>query len=208
SSTVLLWTLASKTRKCTKRSKPSSMDISNSCIHKYLFLNRLVSIGWKAFSCQRSAGKCIEDTAITNQQHVVAILAANSRERTASWYHAQVVIYQIQLDTVDNLVDAFRREFGTPDQQFRLRAEHKACHQRGPVEDNIHELSAMDQADRLCDVPKSEKRKEVIYLQCGTLEEAIAAAQFLEPTPTRIKAVLVAPIIVQVPIGQHLTVLH
>ncbi|KAF4029106.1 Retrotransposon gag protein [Phytophthora infestans] len=83
-------------------------------------------------------------------------------------------------------------EFVPSDQQFRLRAELKACHQRGSVEDyvrefrrlmaQIREMSAMDQVDRFCDDLKSEIRKEVMYRRCGTLSEVIAAAQAFEPS--------------------------
>ncbi|KAF4033646.1 putative retrotransposon gag domain-containing protein [Phytophthora infestans] len=47
---------------------------------------------------------------------------------------------------------------------------------------HIREMSAMDQVDRFCDGLKSETRKEVMYLRCGTLSEAIAAAQAFERT--------------------------
>ncbi|KAI9980523.1 hypothetical protein PInf_030160 [Phytophthora infestans] len=93
---------------------------------------------------------------------------------------------------VDALADAIREEFVPSDQQFRLRAELKACHQRGSVEDyvrefrrlmaQIREMSAMDQVDRFCDDLKSEIRKEVMYRRCGTLSEVIAAAQVFEPS--------------------------
>ncbi|KAF4131699.1 Retrotransposon gag protein [Phytophthora infestans] len=110
----------------------------------------------------------------------------------ASWYHARVVIDHVTFAMVDALADAIRENFVPSDQQFRLRAELKACHQRGSVEDyvrefrrlmaQIREMSAMDQVDRFCDDLKSEIRKEVMYRRCGTLSEVIAAAQAFEPS--------------------------
>ncbi|GMF54451.1 unnamed protein product [Phytophthora fragariaefolia] len=43
-------------------------------------------------------------------------------------------------------------------------------------------MRAMDQVDRICDGLKSETRKEVMYLRCSTLAEAISAAQAFERT--------------------------
>ncbi|KAE9336615.1 hypothetical protein PF008_g12934 [Phytophthora fragariae] len=43
-------------------------------------------------------------------------------------------------------------------------------------------MSPMDQVDRFCDGLKSESRKEMVYLRCSTLAEAIAATQAFERT--------------------------
>ncbi|EGZ25394.1 hypothetical protein PHYSODRAFT_486780, partial [Phytophthora sojae] len=93
---------------------------------------------------------------VDDQQRVIAILAANLREGAASWYHAQVAIDHIRFND-----------------EFRLRAELKACRQRSSVEEYV---------DRFCDGLKSEIRKEVMYLRYRTLAKAISAAQAFERT--------------------------
>ncbi|GMF57801.1 unnamed protein product [Phytophthora fragariaefolia] len=137
-------------------------------------------------------GICIGYTTASNHSRVVAILAANLREGAASWYHAQVVIDHVRFADIESLANALRREFVPPDQQFRLRAELKLCRQHGSVDEyvrdfrrlmaQIHQMSPMDQVDRFCDGLKSETRKEVMYLRCSKLAEAIAAAQAFERT--------------------------
>lgn len=137
-------------------------------------------------------GKGINYNAPENQQRVVAILAANLRDGAASWYHTQVMVADVQYPDVQTFADALQREFVPPDQQFRLRAQLKACRQRGSIEDyvrdfrrlmaQIRDMSAMDQVDRFCEGLKSETKKEVMYLRCGTLIEAISAAQAFERT--------------------------
>ncbi|EEY58556.1 uncharacterized protein PITG_10643 [Phytophthora infestans T30-4] len=57
--------------------------------------------------------------------------------------------------------------------QFRLRAELRQCQQRGSVDDYV---------DHFCEGLKSETKKEVMYLRCATLADAIAAAQAYERT--------------------------
>lgn len=140
-------------------------------------------------------GKNIDYAAAANQQRVLAMLAANLRDGAASWYHAQVVIDHVRFVDIDELEEALRSEFVPPDQQFRLRSELKTCRQKGSVDEYVREfrrlmahvrdMSALDQVDRFCDGLKPETRKEVMYLRCGSLAEAISAAQAFERTHFR-----------------------
>ncbi|POM60494.1 hypothetical protein PHPALM_30651 [Phytophthora palmivora] len=110
-------------------------------------------------------GKCIDFTNPQNGPRVVAMLAANFRDGAASWYHAK---------------------------QSRLRAELRKCKQRGSVDDyvkdfrrlmaQIHGMHALDRVDHFGEGLKSETKKEVMYLRCSTLAEAIATAQAYERT--------------------------
>ncbi|POM78409.1 LOW QUALITY PROTEIN: hypothetical protein PHPALM_4059 [Phytophthora palmivora] len=137
-------------------------------------------------------GKCIDFTNPQNGPRVVAMLAANFRDGAASWYHATVMVEQVAYHTLDALHVALTAEFVPPDQQFRLRVELRQCKQRSSVEAyvkdfrrimaQIHGMHALDQVDHFCEGLKSETKKEVMYLRCSTLAEAIAAAQAYERT--------------------------
>ncbi|GMF15635.1 unnamed protein product [Phytophthora fragariaefolia] len=120
------------------------------------------------------------------------MLAANFRDGAASWYHAKVMVEHVTYTTLDELHAALTAEFVPPDQQFRLRAELRQCKQRGSVDDfvkdfrrlmaQIHGMHPLDQVDHFCEGLKSETKKEVMYLRCATLADAIAAAQAYERT--------------------------
>lgn len=137
-------------------------------------------------------GKCIDFMNPQNGPRVVAMLAANFRDGAASWYHAKVMVEHVAYHTIDELHGALAAEFVPPDQQFRLRAELRQCQQRGSVDDyvkdfrrlmaQIHVMHALDQVDHFCEGLKSETKKEVMYLRCATLADAIAAAQAYERT--------------------------
>ncbi|OWY92939.1 hypothetical protein PHMEG_00037843 [Phytophthora megakarya] len=137
-------------------------------------------------------GKCIDFTNPHNGPRVVAMLAANFRDGAASWYHAKVMVKQVIYSTLDELHAALVAEFMPPDQQFRLRAELRQCVQYGSVDDyvndfrhgmaQIHDMHPLDQVDHFCESLKSETKVEVIYLRCGTLASAIAAARANERT--------------------------
>ncbi|OWZ05261.1 hypothetical protein PHMEG_00022680 [Phytophthora megakarya] len=135
-------------------------------------------------------GKCIDFTNPHDGPRVVAMLAANFRDGGPSWYHANVMVEQVIYSTLGELHAALVAEFVPPDQQFRLRAELGQCVQHGFVNDNVknfrrlmaqfHGMQPLDQMDHFCEGLKSEIKMEVIYLHCGILASAIAAAQAYE----------------------------
>ena len=127
-----------------------------------------------------------------NQARVVAMLASALRDGAASWYHARVAIEQRPLRNIDEFEHALREEFVPPDQQQRLRSALKQCRQTGSIDEyvaqfrqlmaQIREMSELDKVDRFVDGLKPETRKEINYLRCATLSEAISAAQAYERT--------------------------
>ncbi|OWZ20061.1 hypothetical protein PHMEG_0005583 [Phytophthora megakarya] len=102
------------------------------------------------------------------------------------------MVKQVIYSTLDELHAALVAEFVPPDQQFRLRAELRQCVQYGSVDDyvkdfrrltaQIHGIHPLDQVDHFCEGLKSETKMEVMYLRCGTLASAIAAAQAYKRT--------------------------
>ncbi|POM76605.1 Hypothetical protein PHPALM_6134 [Phytophthora palmivora] len=108
-------------------------------------------------------GKNIDYTSPANSGRVMAMLATNLRGDAASWYHTRVAIDHRpkckQTGKIDDYVAQFRR----------LTAQ-------------VREMSQLDQIDHFCEGLKAETRKEVSYLQCKTLSEAISHAQAFERT--------------------------
>ncbi|POM66445.1 Hypothetical protein PHPALM_17694 [Phytophthora palmivora] len=136
--------------------------------------------------------KCIDFTNPHNGPRVLAMLAANFRDGAASWHHAKVMVEHVTYITLDELHASLTAEFVPPDQQFRLRAELRQCKQSGSVDDFVKDfrrvmaqiqcMHPLDQVDHFCEGLKSETKKEVMYLRCATLADAIAAAQAYERT--------------------------
>ncbi|KAJ0392179.1 hypothetical protein P43SY_011886 [Pythium insidiosum] len=135
-------------------------------------------------------GKNIDYTRPDYQDRVVATLAGNLRDGAASWYHTRVEIDQDPIHDIDEFERALWDEFIPSDQQQRLRATLRACKQTGSVEDyvarfrqviaQIRDMSQIDKIDHFVTGLKPETQKEVSYLSCLTLKQAIAAAQAYE----------------------------
>ena len=135
-------------------------------------------------------GKNIDFDRLENQSRVVAMLAANLRGGAASWYHSRIVIDEETIDSIGEFEQALKDEFVPADQQQRLRAALRACKQTTGVEDyvsrfrhiiaQIRGMSQIDKVDHFVVGLKPETQKEVNYLCCETLKEAISAAQAYE----------------------------
>ncbi|KAJ0398062.1 hypothetical protein ATCC90586_001664 [Pythium insidiosum] len=136
------------------------------------------------------SGKNIDYNRHENQARVVAMVASNLRSGAASWYHSRVMVDRMPITNIDEFEQALTAEFIPPDQQQRLRAALRACRQTGHVDDyvarfrkiiaQVREMSQLDKVDRFVEGLKPETKKEVNYLRCTTLTEAIAAAQAYE----------------------------
>lgn len=132
----------------------------------------------------------IDYTRPENQARVVAIMCSGLRGGAASFLTHRLMIDNLPIRDLDEFERVFSDEFVPSDQQQRLRAALRACRQTGSIEDyvarfreiimQIREMSPLDQVDHFIAGLKPETQKEVNYLNCETLRDAIAAAQAYE----------------------------
>ncbi|KAI9919068.1 hypothetical protein PsorP6_011850 [Peronosclerospora sorghi] len=133
-------------------------------------------------------GKNIDYNGYENHNRVVAMLDRNLRSGSASWYHSRVMVAQRPIMDIDEFERVLAADFIPLDQQQRLRAALQACRQTGHMDDyvarfrkiiaQVREMSRLDnKVDRFVKGIKSENKKEVNYLRCTALTEAIPAAQ-------------------------------
>ncbi|KAJ0410812.1 hypothetical protein ATCC90586_010135 [Pythium insidiosum] len=132
----------------------------------------------------------IDYTRPENQARVVAIMCSGLRGGAASFLTHRLMIENLPIRDLDEFESVFSEEFVPSDQQQRLRAALRACRQSGSIEDyvarfreiimQIRQMSQLDQVDHFIAGLKPETQKEVNYLNCETLRDAIAAAQAYE----------------------------
>ncbi|GLE03146.1 hypothetical protein PINS_up012025 [Pythium insidiosum] len=132
----------------------------------------------------------IDYTRAENQPRVVAIMCSGLRGGAASFLTHRLMIDNLPIRDLDEFESVFSEEFVPSDQQQRLRAALRACRQSGAIEDyvarfreiimQIRQMSQLDQVDHFIAGFKPETQKEVNYLNCETLRDAIAAAQAYE----------------------------
>ncbi|DBA02500.1 TPA: hypothetical protein N0F65_010972 [Lagenidium giganteum] len=135
-------------------------------------------------------GCSIDYDRMENQPRVVAILCSGLRGGAASFLHHRSMIDNLPIRDIGVFESVFGDEFVPTDQQQRLRAALRACRQVNTIEDyvarfrqiitQVREMSQLDQVDHFIAGLKPETQKEVNYLNCESLRDAIAAAQAYE----------------------------
>ena len=121
-----------------------------------------------------------------NQRRIVAILASNLRDGAASWFHSMSIEGR-HMQTMKELYEAMKDEFVPRDQEHRAREDLLSLKQHGSLDDyvskfrralskvyNMHEL---DKVHHFTNGLKDKTKKQVRYLRCERLTDAIAAAQ-------------------------------
>ena len=121
-----------------------------------------------------------------NQRRIVAILASNLRDGAASWFHSTSVNGQY-MRTIEELYEEMKKEFVPRDEEHRAREDLSNVKQRSSLEEyvnqfrramskinNMHEL---DKVHHFTQGLKDQTKREVRYLRCQKLSDAIAAAQ-------------------------------
>ncbi|DAZ99710.1 TPA: hypothetical protein N0F65_000888 [Lagenidium giganteum] len=125
-----------------------------------------------------------------NQPRVVAILCSGLRGGAASFLHYRLMIDNLPIRDIGEFESVFGDAFVPTDQQQRLPAALRASRQVNTIEDyvarirqiitQVREMSQLDQVDHYIAGLKPETQKEVNYLNCESLRDAIAAAQAYE----------------------------
>ncbi|KAJ0404295.1 hypothetical protein P43SY_003208 [Pythium insidiosum] len=132
----------------------------------------------------------IDYTRVENKPRAVAMVCSGFRGGAASFLTHRLMIDNLPIRNLDEFERVLSDEFVPSDQQQRLREALSACRQSGANEDyvarfreiimHIRQMSQLDQVDHFVAGLKPETQKEVNYLNCETLRDAIVAAQSYE----------------------------